>query len=150
MRWTGASSPSPYFVGGEAQGKPASPDRDMYIDRFGVSLRATQVLYADGELAGSTWLDVVSPPAAGESIAVTSIWLYHDKGSDVEVRLRYTPPGETPGDKYIFFVQIIEGTDSWQLIENDIIVQAGGILAIYTDSDAVLNVKIDGCLLETR
>lgn len=121
---------------------------NLYGDRTAFSFRAAQVLYASGQLPVD-WNTLLAPPEEGPAWLATNSWFFQNHGTDLEIKLRYVPLGEVGGDQHIFMVYTIPGNDPWFVIETDMVIAPGAKLEVYTPQAAVLNVKIDGTILDT-
>lgn len=130
-------------------GYPGGPGTPFpYSERFSLQLTADQNLYVGGELA-SGWNVIITVPE-NQTFVATHVWIYHDDGSAVTVRLRYTPEGQTPGDAFVYYEQSISATDKWDEVNSHKVLAAGSELAVYCGTAGVVNIQVDGVRLETQ
>ncbi len=120
-----------------------------YSDRFVSQIWADKVLYQDGEL-GLGWTVAITVPDL-ETWTLTNLWFWHDSGSDVAVRVRYTPKGAVAADKYIIWGRTLTAAyPTYMLSCIQKVLEGGSEIAVYAGVASVLNVCLEGQVLVSQ
>jgi len=121
-----------------------------YSDRFGISIAGDKTL-AKVRLLSSGDTTLITVPV-GQVMIVSNIWLYLvNIGAPVIVQCKHTLENEgAVADGDIFWGKDLTATNRWAVLQVQKVLESESILTINVDVTGVVNVNIDGILIETQ
>lgn len=121
-----------------------------YSDRFGLSIAGDKTLAKQGTLpSGDTTLITVPEK---QVYIVSNVWLYLvNTASDVTVKLKHTLESDSSvTDDDIFWGKELTAANRWAVLQVQKVLESESILTINVDVADVVNVNVDGIIIETQ
>ena len=134
----------------QGQDTRASGLSSPYSDRFGLSLAGDKTLAKLGTLSSGDTTLITVP--RGQTFVTSNVWLYLiNTASDVTVKMKHTLESDSGvSDDDIFWGKLLTAANPWAVLQVQKVLESESILTINVDVADVVNVNVDGIIIETQ
>lgn len=121
-----------------------------YSDRFGLSIAGDKTLAKKKSLASGDTMLITVP--VNQTFITSNVWLYcTNTAADVTVQMKHTLESDgSIADGDIFWGKLLTAANPWAVLQVQKVLESESILTINVDVGSVVNVNVDGIIIETQ